>query len=198
MKNNPENYKQLTIPNLITCFRFLIAPILILIALFGHRTLCLVLFAISLFTDVLDGYIARILGQTSELGTKLDGWADLAIWIAALICLFILWPALAIREAPYALFAISTFILPVIIGLLKYKSSPSYHCRLAKIQAVIMSGATFLLLLTGISWPFRAAAIFQLVVAIEDISITILLPTPHYNIRSLWHAIKLTKQNKII
>ena len=185
--------QRLTIPNLLSYFRLFTAPILIVIAALGYKNVFFALFAISLITDALDGYFARKLGQITELGTRLDGWADLATWVAALICLFILWPDIAKREAPYALFAMFAFILPMIVGYIKFKRLPSYHCYSAKFQAVIMSGAFFLLLLTGISWPFRCAAILQAVVAFEDIAITVVLPVCHCNVRSLWDAIKLKK-----
>ena len=192
MKKN----QYLTIPNILTCSRFFIAPILISVASLGHRLLFLILLGISLFTDVVDGYIARLLRQTSELGAKLDGWADVVTWVACLICFFILWPDLARREGPYAIFGLSAFILPMIIGFMKYGQFPSYHCWSAKFQAIIVSGTVFLMLLKGISWPFRIAAILQVVAAIEDIGITLLLPKCHCNIRSIWHAITLNKENR--
>ncbi|NQT46919.1 MAG: CDP-alcohol phosphatidyltransferase family protein [Candidatus Omnitrophica bacterium] len=191
MKKN----EYLTIPNILTCSRFLIAPILVLVASLGYRTAFLILLGVSLLTDVIDGYIARILKQTSELGAKLDGWADVVTWIASLICFFMLWPDLARREGPYAIFGLSAFILPMLIGFMKYRQFPSYHCWSAKFQAILVSGTVFLMLLKGISWPFRIAAILQGIAAIEDIGITLLLPTCHCDISSIGHAIKLSKKN---
>jgi CDP-diacylglycerol--glycerol-3-phosphate 3-phosphatidyltransferase len=183
----------LTIPDLLSYFRVFAAPILIIIAVLGYKNVFFTLFAIALITDALDGYLARKLRQFSEIGTRLDGWADLALWVAALICLFILWPDIAKQEAPYALFAIFAFILPMIVGYIKYKELPSYHCYSAKFQAITMSAAVFILLFTGISWPFRTACILQGVAAFEDIAITVVLPVCRCNTPSLWHAIKLKK-----
>ena len=199
MSPNPPESSWFTVPNLLSFTRILLAPVLIVLAFLGYRTIFIILFAVSVSTDALDGYFARKLKQMSEFGSKLDGWADLVMWVGAFICFFILWPQIARREAPYAVFAVFAYVLPMIVGFLKYKNVPIYHCYSAKFQAVFMSIAVFVLLLSGLSWPFRCAAIMQSIAAIEDISITILFPTCHNDIPSLWHAVKLTKnQNRKI
>jgi len=191
MLKSLKKYSWYTVPNFLSSSRIIIAPFLILMAYRGWRTLFFIFFAVSLLTDALDGYLARKLNQTSELGSKLDGWADLVTWITALICFFILWPELAKREVFYAIFAISVYILPVVIGFLKYKSVPIYHCYSAKFQAIFMSVSVFIMLLTGNSICFRCAAITQSFAALEDIAITLLLPRCYHNVLSFWHAKKI-------
>ena len=74
-------FKQLTtIPNLLTCSRFVIAPFLLALAWLGYENVFLILLAISFLTDALDGFVARLLEQTSELGARLDTLADLVIY----------------------------------------------------------------------------------------------------------------------
>ena len=195
MPDNPKTHLWLTAPNLLTLSRLFAAPLLILTAALGYRNLFLTLFALFLATDAFDGYLARKLNQTSELGTKLDGWADLSIWAGAFVCLWILWPDIAARETPYALFALFAFSLPMLVGYIKYKSVPSYHCYSAKLQAILISTGAFILLLSGISWPFRLAAILQGFAAAEDIAITLVLPTCRYNVPSFRQALKISRQS---
>jgi cardiolipin synthase (CMP-forming) len=69
----------LTIPNILTFIRILLIPVVVLsfyIDTVFWRWLAVFAFASACFTDYLDGYLARILKQTSKLGTFLDPLAD--------------------------------------------------------------------------------------------------------------------------
>ncbi len=80
----------LTIPNLVTLLRLLLLPVSLYFALDRRDfiTATIVLAFISV-TDFLDGYLARRLGQVSELGKIIDPSADrvviLAVGITALV-----------------------------------------------------------------------------------------------------------------
>jgi phosphatidylglycerophosphate synthase len=179
--------RKLTCANLLTFFRLFSAPLLIGFAVMKMSGLFVAFFAAALVSDALDGYIARRLDQCSIFGTKLDSAADVALWSAAFVSLFILWPEIAWHEAYYAITMFVAFILPPLVGFLKYGSAPSYHSYLAKFQAVFVSVAIFLLLFFRINWPFRLAVIIQVLVAIEDIAITAVLPDCRHNVKSFWH-----------
>ena len=56
-----------TLPNLLTCSRFILAPILLWLAWQGYETAFFIVLAITFLTDVLDGFTARLLIQSSEL-----------------------------------------------------------------------------------------------------------------------------------
>ena len=72
------------IPNLISLSRiFLIFPIIFCIMI-NNTYLAFLLFLIASFTDFLDGYIARYLGQESVLGANLDLLAD-KIFVSSLL-----------------------------------------------------------------------------------------------------------------
>ena len=63
--------------NIITTIRIILVTILFFI--FQDHVLFLSLYLIAGFTDILDGYVARKLNQTSELGAKLDSFADIIL-----------------------------------------------------------------------------------------------------------------------
>lgn len=69
----------LTIPNILTFIRILLIPVVVL-AFYIDTTfwkwLAVFAFASACITDYLDGYLARVLKQTSKLGTFLDPLAD--------------------------------------------------------------------------------------------------------------------------
>ncbi len=81
----------LNLPNILTIFRLLAAPVVGLVFLFVMRPyadwIALVLFASASITDWFDGYLARSWKQTTKLGTMLDPIADKAMVVSALLAL---------------------------------------------------------------------------------------------------------------
>ena len=80
----------MTIPNLITILRVLLVPIFV-IYIINDRTLgSLIIFIIASVSDALDGFIARVFSQKSDLGVYLDPLADKILLVTAYITLAIL------------------------------------------------------------------------------------------------------------
>ena len=175
------------IPNIISGARIVSAPILLFLAWEGYRNTFIILLLVSLLSDAIDGYIARRFNVSSKLGARLDSLGDMAIYLTIPICAWWLWPQLLKQEALFVFIAIAAYIVPLIAGLIKFRKIPSYHTYGAKIAAVFMSTAILLLFLTEFTWLFRIAAIFQVLVACEEVLITIKLPILQSNIKSIWH-----------
>ncbi len=67
------------LPNILTFIRILIIPVLVMVFYLpfsGAHLAAAIVFAISSFTDWLDGYLARSLKQSTKLGAFLDPVAD--------------------------------------------------------------------------------------------------------------------------
>jgi CDP-diacylglycerol--glycerol-3-phosphate 3-phosphatidyltransferase/cardiolipin synthase len=85
----------LNIPNLLTWFRILLIPVFLAVFYVSDETLSMhhkhmLSFAIFWFasiTDWLDGYLARMLNQSSAFGAFLDPVADKLMVVAALVIL---------------------------------------------------------------------------------------------------------------
>lgn len=70
---------QVNIPNILTVFRMLLIPVLVVVYCFDNDWKYLAsgaIFTLACFTDWLDGYLARRLSQTSKFGAFLDPVAD--------------------------------------------------------------------------------------------------------------------------
>jgi cardiolipin synthase len=65
-----------TAPNLLTLLRMCMAPFLVAAILQDHFELSFILFVAAGLTDALDGLLARVLKQSTELGQYLDPVAD--------------------------------------------------------------------------------------------------------------------------
>jgi len=185
----------MTVPDKITIFRMSLAPVLLLLAWFHADQIFIVILALAYVTDAIDGPIARRFRQQSEIGPRLDTWADVCIYLCVPLCAWWLWPELFMREMLYFTLIIASIIFPLSAGLIKFRSTTAYHTWLAEIAAVFTTVSS-LLLFTGITpWPFRVSSVLCLISGIEEMLVTLLLERPAANVRSLWHVIRENKIN---
>ncbi len=182
------NYSQLlTLPNLLTCFRFISVPFLLWLAWNQYQQAYLILLAVTFLSDVLDGMAARLLHQESELGAKLDSWGDLMVYSTIAISTWWLRPDLIYRESVYVGIVVGSYLLPVMIGFIKFKAFTSYHTWLVKLAAASMGVSYFVLMGFDMELPFKISAVICLIAAIEEISITLQLEHLKSNVKSFWH-----------
>ncbi|HEY6801148.1 MAG TPA: CDP-alcohol phosphatidyltransferase family protein [Agromyces sp.] len=74
-----------TIPNVLSMLRLALVPFFLVLIVIGDYFGALVVLVIASFTDLLDGYLARRLGQVTRLGELLDPAADRLYIFAALV-----------------------------------------------------------------------------------------------------------------
>ena len=176
------------IPNGLTISRILLCPVLLVLALLQRPQWFLLLFALALLTDFLDGFLARILKQKTDLGARLDSIADASLWIVVTPAVCMLWPTLVQREAGWILAAVFAFAVPGILGLIRYHQVSGYHTWSAKLSMAAM-GISLLLLLMGFSpWPFRVAILIVIWACVEETLMTVWLPAPRHDLPTAWHA----------
>lgn len=189
---------RLNVPNVVSGVRVLLVPILLWCALHQLSELFLYLLALSLFTDCVDGYLARRLNQCTNLGAKLDSWGDMLTYGSMVLGLLWLWPHIFNRESWFLYLAIASYLVPLLTSLLKFQELPSYHTWAAKIAAVLMAPAYFLLVLFDLSALFRMVVIFHIWVAIEEVIITFMLNRGRSNIPTLFHALEIMRRQRAV
>jgi cardiolipin synthase len=91
----------INIPNILTVLRILITPVFVLFLIRDEHGYALLLFLFAGISDGLDGLIARMFNQRSDLGAVLDPIADKLLLTAAYLSLGILkdipgWLAIAV------------------------------------------------------------------------------------------------------
>jgi CDP-diacylglycerol--glycerol-3-phosphate 3-phosphatidyltransferase len=190
-----DTQSKLTLPNLLTGFRFVAAPILLWLAWYGHGIAFMELLAVTFLSDLLDGMAARLTGQVSQFGATLDSWADVITYLTIALCCWWLWPDVVNRELFYVGLIVASCLLPALAGILKFGRFTSYHTWSVKIAAASMGLTLYVLFLDGPAWPFRVAAVICILAAIEEIVITLLLPEPESNLRSVWDVLKRSARN---
>ena len=175
-----------SIPNILSLTRLALVPVLIALAYFSRAQEFLLVLAISLLSDVFDGYLARKLNQASELGAKLDSWGDVLTYGCMILGLYWIWPQVFAQQVWFLVAATLSFVVPVAYALVKFGAYPSYHTLGAKTAAVLMAPAFYLLTLIGADLFFNAVIVFHIVVAFEEMAITSVLTRPRSNVRSIF------------
>ncbi len=173
-----------TLPNLLSCVRLSLVPVLLWLAWTGHARIFFGFLVVSILTDAFDGWLARSLHQTTPLGAKLDSWADFATWCALPLCGWWLRPGLLREEAVYLVAGISVYFVAVLVGCLKFKRLTNYHTWGGKLSAVAVAAAVLVLFAGGPGWPFRIAMPIVVLASLEEIIITLILPEQHTNVHS--------------
>lgn len=80
----------MNLPNALTLIRILLIPLFVILLISKSFQAALIIFIIAGITDALDGFIARIWHQRTELGSYLDPIADKLLLASAFVTLAIL------------------------------------------------------------------------------------------------------------
>lgn len=186
------------LPNLISFLRILIVPVLLYLAVNQQPTIFIVVLILTELSDALDGFLARRLNVVSELGAQLDSLGDFLVFISMAIGAWLLWPDILLREQVYVIIMIVCFTLPVLVGLIKYKTWTSYHTLSVKLAVIISIIAYVLVFLDLLRWPIIIAVIVSTYAAIEQILITLICHEERrVDVKSIWHALKENQRSSI-
>ncbi len=75
------------IPNILSVCRILLIPIIVISIFYNNYIIALIIFTISGFTDIIDGYVARNFDAVTNVGKLLDPLADKLTQISMLASL---------------------------------------------------------------------------------------------------------------
>ena len=181
-------------PNALSLLRLLLAPVLLTLAWNGQAKIFFCLLLGSLLTDALDGWIARKLNQASELGARLDSWADMLTFLSLPFAGWWLRPDVVRQESMFLIVGIGFYLLAPAWGWLKFRRLPSYHTWLAKTAAVVFAITAIVIFAGGPGWPLRIAMSLVVVACVEEILMTCVLKEWRANIPTLKHARQLVRR----
>ena len=80
----------MNIPNFLTLLRIILVPVVVIFLIQGSFLNATIAFIMAALTDALDGFLARTLGQQTDLGAYLDPIADKALLISSFVTLSVL------------------------------------------------------------------------------------------------------------
>lgn len=176
------------ISNQITLVRLSLLPLMWYLILMNYPLYYVgILLIICGVTDVLDGYLARRLDQVTEIGSRMDSWADNILLISA-----ILWTALRLPEVftenlPLMLTALGFYAAFLLVGAVKFHRFANLHLYLSKVATLVAYLFLVHALLTGIYSRgfFIFAALISILSNIEGIATQLILPQVDEHMGSL-------------
>jgi cardiolipin synthase len=178
--------------NGITMYRLLAAPVMVFLIFNNNINLFKWMLALSFFTDLIDGVLARKFGITSVFGSKLDSIADDLTIVAAIIGVFVFKPRFIYDNRVVFIILFTLFLFQTVFALIKYRKISSFHTYLAKVAAILQG--TFLVLLFFFSEPlyllFYTAAIVTALDLIEEIVLVIIIPKWEANVKGIYWVYK--------
>ncbi|MBZ4676958.1 MAG: CDP-alcohol phosphatidyltransferase family protein [Anaerophaga sp.] len=187
-----------TIPNLLSFYRLLAFPWILYLVVSENEVLFSLFLIINLITDILDGLLARILRQKTELGARLDSAADDLTYTLAIIGIFVFkYEELEPHLQSFIVFIVF-LILPIVLALIKFGRLPSFHLYSTKAGGYI-EGIFFIMLFSGhfIALYYYFMVVWGILASIEHIAIQALIPEMRSNVKGLyWVLMEEMRQKK--
>jgi cardiolipin synthase (CMP-forming) len=184
----PDRHGLATVPNALCVIRLLGSPALVALAWADLPAACLGLYVVLSLTDWLDGKLAKLPGQETDFGARLDTVADVTFYACMLLAVVALRGELFRQEAVWIGLAVSSYGVSLAAALVKYRRMPSYHTRLAKTSWLLVFIAVGAIFAGWSVWAVRIAALGVLVTNLEATMITLMLPEWRANVPSVFHA----------
>lgn len=179
-----------TIANVLSLSRLVLLPVLFVLVTKGQELAFVVSYAILGATDCFDGFVARKLNQTSELGKRLDSIADLPFYISSAYFIANLRPEYLEPNNTLLFIFFGYLALSFIISGIKLKQPMMMHTLMLKYCGVLVY---FLVILT----PLVNTTIFITVILIlyfisftEEIIIFLKYDKVDPDAKSIFHLIK--------
>ena len=182
---------KINIPNILSFYRLISFPVVLIFALLGYENLFVVLLVINLITDIFDGLIARMLKQQTEYGARLDSIADIGTYILAVTGVFVFkWNDFAPHMLSFGTF-LFLFVFSNLLSVLKFRRFPSLHLYSWKIGGYIQGAFFFALFVFGFNIYFYYFMVFWGILSfIEHITIQLMLSEMKSNQKGLYWVIK--------
>ena len=178
--------------NAITMYRLIAAPVLIILLLNNEKELFKWLIALSFFTDMIDGMLARKFKVNSVFGAKLDSIADDVTVVAGIFGLIILKPDFLRDQLTFIIILLVIFLIQVCVAIFRYGKLTSFHTYAAKLAALFQG--VFLIFSFFLPNPplylFYATILITAIDLIEEIILVILNPVWKTDIKGIYWFLK--------
>lgn len=179
-----------SLPTLLVLLRLAIAPCLLWDALDGQvGAWFLTGYVVAVLSDIFDGVIARRLGVSTAALRQADSWADRGLYGCVAIAACLVHPEIlqAFRTPLFLVLGLQA--LWWVVNLLKYGQPACYHTYTAKAWGLSLLMATLAFFGTGYGgWALGGAIALGILHTLEEIAMTLILPTWQHDIPSIFHA----------
>lgn len=185
----------LLLPSLLIWLRLAISLLLIGDALDG-KTGKFFLLGVSLgfLSDLLDGMIARRLKIVTAKLRIFDSYIDIIFYISLMISILFVYNSLIIKFYSLFLLLILLQLVNWVISLIKFYRLTSYHSYLAKLRALALFIAVFVLFYFEKTTFLWVSIVLAIISNIEGIIISLLLPKWYCDVWTVFAAVKIRNE----
>ncbi|WP_238883304.1 CDP-alcohol phosphatidyltransferase family protein [Clostridium sp. YIM B02551] len=173
------------IPNILSIMRIVLS--ISLLALIPYKYIFVTLYIFIGITDVLDGFIARKYGLESDLGAKLDSYADFIFYLIFVIIFLIEYSSIIkYKHMIMLMVIISTRVLNLMVTKIKYKEFVFIHTIGNKLSGLTIFLMPIMLIFIKSSILVWIVLIIALISAVEELLITVKYKEPDLNRKSIF------------
>lgn len=172
------------IPNTLSIFRIILSGLLIVS--FPYKTIFIIIYLLSGFTDILDGFIARKYNIETKLGAKLDSIADIILYTVLLIIFFIWFRTILIKYKWLIIITITIRVSTIIIGIVKFKNIVFIHTVANKITGVMIFCIPIYIIVLNSNILVLVAVLAPIISALEEFLIMLISKKVDLNKKSIF------------
>jgi len=182
------------LPWSLVASRIVLAPLVVVLAVRGHRRIVVACLAYALVADVADGMIARRLGVATPRLRQGDSAADVLFWSAALVCAFVAEPDAMWARAGWIAVVLAFEVAVNATSFARFGRAPASHAYLAKLWGLVMCAS----LVAIIGWGqlgalFWSTIVIGIAAGVDGVAILLLLPAWRSDVPSSWSAWQLRR-----
>ncbi|HET7203680.1 MAG TPA: CDP-alcohol phosphatidyltransferase family protein [Steroidobacteraceae bacterium] len=186
------------VPNALSVARIFAAPVLVLLVIGGHERAYAWLLVVALFTDAVDGWMARGLHLESRVGARLDSIGDSAIWYAALAGIVGFHGGMLAAHRFFVGAIVAMWVLESALALWRYRRLSSFHTYASKVAGVLLSIYVGVLFVFGHQpWLLYLAGASSIVANAEEILLLRMLPQWRVDVRGAWWVWRERRRTRV-
>jgi CDP-diacylglycerol--glycerol-3-phosphate 3-phosphatidyltransferase len=179
------------LPNVLSGFRLLAVPVLLVLAATRHETAFACLLITAMLTDIADGWIARTFALETPRGAFLDSIADSALMFVSVYGIWVFHPDVMVEHAVLCWMAVGLWALENILSLMRYGRLSSFHTYLSKITANLLGVFIGVLFVFGFHpWLFYLAIGLTILSSVEELALLGVLRKWRSDVRGLWWVLR--------
>jgi phosphatidylglycerophosphate synthase len=150
-------------------------------------------YSIAILADIFDGILARRWHVSTPQLRQADSWADIWLFLCLALSTWLVYPQVLMALRLPLWIAVAGQGTLFALSLLKFRKFPSFHTYTAKAWGLMLLVATIGLFGFGNGQLLWLAIAGCWINTLEEIVMTLLLPTWQCDILSVFHALKLRR-----
>jgi cardiolipin synthase (CMP-forming) len=181
----------LNIPNIISFYRLIMFPVVLILGLLGYEKLFVIFISINLVSDIIDGFIARTFKLVTRFGAALDNLADIGTYILALFGLFTFRWEVIQNHAWFLYVFLTLFILSYLVAFYRFGKIPGLHLYSAVTAGYLQGAFFFVLFVWGFNvWFYYIAIGWGIIAYMEKILVLRLIDDIKPGVKGLYWLFK--------